>query len=109
MAAPTPEEIIAWAKGYLPHFEEEEMVSVVGALVEVAERLIKDRDRMDYLDRSWVHVLAFPHFNWMSDRTEVHPNCQRQLSNQTLRTAIDEELERLRAINEAPSEATEAG
>ena len=49
----------------------------------------EDTDRMDWLDKPWVKVEVFPKFEWMSDKTESHPNYYGKKSSLSLRAAID--------------------
>lgn len=48
-----------------------------------------DKERLDWLDRPWVKVQAFPNFEWLSNRSETHPNYYGKLSSLSLREAID--------------------
>lgn len=59
-------------------------------MVEEAElrTLRADKELMDRLDRPWVKVEMFPDFEWMSDKTEAHPNYHGKRSSLSLREAL---------------------
>ena len=48
-------------------------------------------ERLKWLDQPWVTVHKFPHFFWISDRSEAHPEYCRthSMSPLTLSQAID--------------------
>ena len=53
-----------------------------------------DKARLDYLDRPWRKIHVFGRFDWMSSKTDVHPDYKgMRLSDETLRQAIDAAME----------------